>query len=130
MRFLEVFRCFLSRGFETGKDCRSGAKSIIGDFEMPVPSPNGKNAAAELRELAWLFGKLGFVAFGGPAAPVAMMRQEVVERRRWMDDQEFLDLIGATNLIPGPNSTELAIHIGRDGGACSWPGLASSLRRP
>jgi chromate transporter len=81
---------------------------------MPVPSPNGKNAATELRELAWLFGKLGFVAFGGPAAHVAMMRSEVVERRRWMDDQEFLDLNGATNLIPGPNSTELAIHIGRE----------------
>jgi chromate transporter len=87
---------------------------------MPVPSTNGKNSA-ELRELAWLFGKLGFVAFGGPAAHVAMMRQEVVERRRWMDDQEFLDLNGATNLIPGPNSTELAIHIGRE--RAGWRGL-------
>jgi len=75
----------------------------------------------ELRELARLFTKLGFVAFGGPAAHVAMMRQEVVERRRWMDDQEFLDLNGATNLIPGPNSTELAIHIGRE--RAGWQGL-------
>jgi chromate transporter len=75
----------------------------------------------ELWELARLFTKLGFVAFGGPAAHVAMMRQEVVERRKWMDDQEFLDLNGATNLIPGPNSTELAIHIGRE--RSGWRGL-------
>ena len=72
-------------------------------------------------ELARLFTKLGFVAFGGPAAHVAMMRQEVVTRRGWMDDQEFLDLNGATNLIPGPNSTELAIHIGRV--RAGWRGL-------
>jgi chromate transporter len=75
----------------------------------------------ELRELFLLFTKLGFVAFGGPAAHVAMMRQEVVTRRGWMDDQEFLDLNGATNLIPGPNSTELAIHIGRE--RAGLPGL-------
>jgi chromate transporter len=74
-----------------------------------------------LGELARLFLKLGFLAFGGPAAHVAMMREEVVTRRRWMDDQEFLDLIGATNLIPGPNSTELAIHLGRL--RAGWRGL-------
>ena len=51
-------------------------------------------------------------AFGGPAAHIGMMRDEVVERRRWLTDEEFLDLLAATNLIPGPNSTELAIHIG------------------
>jgi chromate transporter len=79
---------------------------------VAVPTGDGKDGA-ELWELARLFTKLGFVAFGGPAAHVAMMRSEVVERRRWMDDQQFLDLNGATNLIPGPNSTELAIHIGR-----------------
>jgi chromate transporter len=67
----------------------------------------------KLRDLALLFTKLGFVAFGGPAAHIAMMRAEIVRRRRWMDEQEFLDLMGASNLIPGPNSTELAIHIGR-----------------
>jgi chromate transporter len=82
---------------------------------------NASGRAGELRELAWLFTKLGFVAFGGPASHVAMMRREVVERRRWMDDQEFLDLNGATNLIPGPNSTELAIHIGRE--RAGWRGL-------
>jgi chromate transporter len=87
---------------------------------MPVPSRDSKSSA-ELWELARLCAKLGFIAFGGPAAHIAMMRQEVVERRRWMDDQEFLDLNGATNLIPGPNSTELAIHIGRE--RAGWQGL-------
>ena len=78
-------------------------------------------AEGDLRELFLLFTKLGFVAFGGPAAHVAMMRDEVVTRRKWMGDQEFLDLNGATNLIPGPNSTELAIHIGR--ARAGWRGL-------
>lgn len=72
-------------------------------------------------ELARLFGTLGTIAFGGPAAHVAMMRTEVVTRRRWMTDQQFLDLVAATHLIPGPNSTELAIHIGHARGG--WPGL-------
>ena len=76
---------------------------------------------SELRELAQLFLKLGTIAFGGPAAHIAMMRDEVVRRRGWMEEQEFLDLMGATNLIPGPNSTELAIHIGRE--RAGWRGL-------
>lgn len=67
---------------------------------------------AALWELARLFFRLGLTAFGGPAAHVGMMEDEVVRRRRWMTREEFLDLYGATNLIPGPNSTELAIHIG------------------
>jgi chromate transporter len=65
-----------------------------------------------LIELFWLFSRLGTTAFGGPAAHIAMMEQEVVRRRGWLTPEEFLDLLGATNLIPGPNSTELAIHIG------------------
>ncbi len=69
-----------------------------------------------LKELAQLFLKLGFTAFGGPAAHIAMMQQEVVVKRKWISEQHFLDLIGATNLIPGPNSTEMAIHIGYDKG--------------
>jgi chromate transporter len=64
-----------------------------------------------LLEVARLFLKLGFTAFGGPAAHIAMMHDEVVKRRKWLSDQEFLDLLGATNLIPGPNSTEMAIHL-------------------
>lgn len=72
-------------------------------------------------EVAALFLKLGVTAFGGPAAHIALMHDETVKRRKWLSDQEFLDLVGATNLIPGPNSTEMAIHIGflRAG----WPGL-------
>jgi len=65
-----------------------------------------------LTEVAALFLRLGFTAFGGPAAHIAMMHDETVKRRQWLSDQEFLDLLGATNLIPGPNSTEMAIHIG------------------
>lgn len=63
-------------------------------------------------ELARLFLRLGFTAFGGPAAHIALMKEEVVRHRHWMSEADFLDLLGATNLIPGPNSTELAIHIG------------------
>ena len=68
----------------------------------------------ELKEVAWLFLKLGFTAFGGPAAHIAMMQKEVVNKRKWLTEQHYLDLIGATNLIPGPNSTEMAIHIGQE----------------
>lgn len=74
-----------------------------------------------LRELATVFLKLGTTAFGGPAAHIALMRDEVVRRRRWLTEQQFLDLVGATNLIPGPNSTEMAIHIGH--ARAGWRGL-------
>jgi len=74
-----------------------------------------------LTGVAALFLKLGALGFGGPAAHIAMMHDETVRRRGWLSDQEFLDLVGATNLIPGPNSTEMAIHLGfRRAG---WPGL-------
>ncbi|HEY7546859.1 MAG TPA: chromate efflux transporter [Blastocatellia bacterium] len=76
---------------------------------------------ASLREVALLFLKLGVIAFGGPAAHIAMMEDEVVRRRGWLSKEEFLDLLGATNLIPGPNSTELAIHIGHR--KAGWAGL-------
>ncbi len=69
--------------------------------------------SARLRELAVLFFKLGTFGFGGPAAHLALVEDEVVRKRGWLSPQEFLDLVGATNLIPGPNSTEMAIHIGR-----------------
>lgn len=65
-----------------------------------------------LREVAALFFKLGVVGFGGPAAHIAMMEDEVVTRRGWLDRGHFLDLVGATNLIPGPNSTEMTMHVG------------------
>lgn len=75
----------------------------------------------QIKEIAKLFLKLGFIGFGGPAAHIAMMQQEVVVKKKWMSEQHFLDLLGATNLIPGPNSTEMAIHIGYDKGG--WKGL-------
>lgn len=92
---------------------------------MPETSKSRASGSAANRtslwELALLFLRLGTTAFGGPAAHIAMMEDEVVRRRRWMTHEEFLDLLGATNLIPGPNSTEMAIHIGhRQGG---WMGL-------
>ncbi|HEX3176730.1 MAG TPA: chromate efflux transporter [Methylomirabilota bacterium] len=74
-----------------------------------------------LREVVTLFLKLGVIGFGGPAAHIALMRDEVVRRRRWVDDARFLDLLGMTNLIPGPNSTEMAIHLGYV--RAGWPGL-------
>ena len=81
-----------------------------------LPTTRGR-----LSELAVVFLRLGILGFGGPAAHIAMMRDEVVRRRRWMTDQMFLDLVGATNLIPGPNSTEMAIHIGY--ARAGWRGL-------
>jgi chromate transporter len=69
--------------------------------------------ASALRDIARLFLKLGLVGFGGPAAHVALMRDEVVRRRGWMGEDEFMDAVGAVNLLPGPNSTELVLHIGR-----------------
>ncbi|MEO8515674.1 MAG: chromate efflux transporter [Flavobacterium sp.] len=74
-----------------------------------------------LKEIAKLFLKLGVIGFGGPAAHIAMMKEEVVDQRKWLTEQHFLDLIGATNLIPGPNSTEMAIHIGHE--KAGWKGL-------
>src|SRR5438270_7058238 len=85
--------------------------------DAPVPAAE---ARPSVRELAVLFLRLGLTAFGGPAAHVALMEDEVVQRRRWLTRAEFLDLIAAANLIPGPNSTEVAIHIGRRAG---WTGL-------
>ena len=79
---------------------------------------------ARLREVAVLFLRLGVFAFGGPAAHIAMMRREVVDERRWMSDTDFLDMVGATSLIPGPNSTEMAIHLG--GRRAGWQGLLTA----
>ncbi|BAZ40424.1 chromate transporter [Calothrix sp. NIES-4101] len=79
------------------------------------------SASHRLGELAKLFLKLGFIGFGGPVAHIAMIEDEVVKRRRWLTREHFLDLLGATNLIPGPNSTEMAIHVGYVYGG--WLGL-------
>lgn len=77
--------------------------------------------SGEIKQLAKLFLKLGVIGFGGPAAHIAMMKNEVVTQRKWLTEQHFLDLMGATNLIPGPNSTEMAIHIGHE--RAGWKGL-------
>ena len=93
---------------------------MVQQRESPDQTAQGASGH-RLRELALLFLKLGTTAFGGPAAHIAMMEDEVVRRRGWLTREEFLDLLGATNLIPGPNSTELAIHIGHR--RAGWPGL-------
>lgn len=74
-----------------------------------------------LKEIAFLFLKLGLIAFGGPAAHISMLEEEVVRKRQWMSRQHFLDLVGATNLIPGPNSTEMTMHCGHE--RAGWKGL-------
>ena len=71
-----------------------------------------QSGKSNIAQVAGYFLKLGFTGFGGPAAHIAMMHREVVVKRKWLDEQEFLDLIGVANLIPGPTSTEMAIHIG------------------
>jgi chromate transporter len=83
--------------------------------------PNEAVPRARLSELALLFLRLGLTAFGGPAAHVAIMENEVVRRRGWLSSERFLDLLGASNLIPGPSSTELAIFIGYE--QAGWLGL-------
>src|SRR6266540_354715 len=75
--------------------------------------PSSRPRRRSLAELARLFGRLGVTAFGGPAVHIAMMRHELVRVRRWLSDDDFLDLVGASNAIPGPTSTELALHVGR-----------------
>jgi chromate transporter len=84
-----------------------------------TPHPPGR-----LSEVAGYFLRFGFTAFGGPAAHVSMMHDDLVTRRKWVEEQHFLDLMGATNLIPGPNSTEMAIHLGYV--RAGWRGLIAA----
>lgn len=90
------------------------------DTDDVSPAPEAPTTGA-LGEVARMALKLGFTAFGGPAAHIAMLREETVVRRRWLSDQYFLDLVGATNLIPGPNSTEMVMHTGHL--RAGWRGL-------
>ncbi len=76
---------------------------------------------SSLSEVARLFLKLGIIGFGGPAVHIALMEEEVVRKRAWITEEHFLDLVGATNLIPGPNSTEMTMHIGYE--RAEWKGL-------
>ena len=90
------------------------------DAEAPAAPPDDPGRGG-LGEIARVFAKLGVIAFGGPAAHIAMMEEEFVVRRKWIGRQHFLDLIGATNLVPGPNSTEMTMHVGYERGG--WRGL-------
>jgi chromate transporter len=76
---------------------------------------------SSLSQVAKLFLKLGIIGFGGPAVHIALMEEEVVRKRAWLSEEHFLDLVGATNLIPGPNSTEMTMHIGHE--RAGWKGL-------
>src|SRR5918998_775439 len=102
--------------------CASSAstrRSSTRPLSEVVPRPTG-NAA----EVGRLFVRLGLTAFGGPAAHIALFRDEFVRRRLWLDDREVLDLLSAANLIPGPTSTELAMHIGYR--RAGWAGLLAA----
>ena len=103
-------------------------------LRRPTRSPSDPASSGSPLVGSWpgSFTRLGLTSFGGPAAHVALLRDEFVARRGWLDDAAFLDLVGAANLIPGPTSTELAMHIGhRRAGwpGCSWPASRSSCRR-
>jgi chromate transporter len=114
-----------------GATPREPGREPQGAGTPPEPEPQGAGTPPEpgprtatdprLRELALLFLKIGTIGFGGPAAHIAMMHDEVVRRRAWIGEQELLDLVGATNLVPGPNSTELAIYLGH--ARARWKGL-------
>ena len=117
------------------RTCKEPLRPMIADTSRPAkqrapdelikPYPDGgavEGGKAPLSHVALLFLRLGLTAFGGPAAHIAMMEDEVVRRRRWLTRQRFLDLLGAANLIPGPSSTEMAIYIGYT--QAGWAGIA------
>ncbi len=93
------------------------------DHTTPVTEPSEESSTSQvsIRELAFVFLKLGTLAFGGPAAIIGMIEDECVTRRRWLSRQQFLDRLAAANLLPGPSATEVAIFIGLE--KCGWPGL-------
>ncbi len=103
---------------------KSTPANLLGVPQTDTQLTGASAAKTSLKELALLFLRLGTTAFGGPAAHIAMMHTEVVVKRRWLSEQEFLDMLGAVNLIPGPNATEMAIHVGH--ARRGWLGLLVS----
>ena len=99
----------------------AGRSKHMADLESSHAALQDRPSRGSLGEVALFFLRLGVTAFGGPAAHIAIMEDELVRRRKWLSREKFLDLLGASNLIPGPSSSELAIHIGylRAG----WAGL-------
>ena len=93
----------------------------MADLTQQASAAGAASPNNSLMELALFFLRLGTTAFGGPAAHIAIMEDELVRRRKWLTREKFLDLLGASNLIPGPSSSELAIHIGYL--RCGWMGL-------
>jgi len=93
----------------------------LSELESISPQPSGHSFTERLLELSLLFLKLGAISFGGPAAHIALIESEVVQQRKWITRQQFLDMLGAANLIPGPTSTELAINTGYV--RAGWAGL-------
>lgn len=103
----------------------------MGEGAAGVTMDRKRNRKGSVREVARVFLKLGTIAFGGPAAHIAMMHDETCLRRGWVSEDRFLDLLGAANIIPGPSSTEMAIYLGTKGpggGDSSRAGPASSCR--
>ncbi len=112
---------------ESSGNSTDNASSNSADNSASNSTDNTSDQESEIRtdislkEIFFVFLRLGFFAYGGPAAHTAMMNEELVEKRKWVTSQRFLDLMSATNLIPGPNSTELAITLGYEKGG--WRGL-------
>src|SRR5271156_6156942 len=100
---------------------REDSRAMPEEIPYEIAPPPSLSRKHSIRQLAAFFLRLGLTAFGGPAAHIAIMEDELVRRRQWLSREKFLDLLGASNLIPGPSSSELAIHIGylRAG----WKGL-------
>src|SRR5271156_4661494 len=100
---------------------REDSRAMPEEIPYEIAPPPSLSRKHSIRQLAAFFLRLGLTAFGGPAAHIAIMEDELVRRRQWLSREKFLDLLGASSLIPGPSSSELAIHIGylRAG----WAGL-------
>src|SRR5262249_12779821 len=99
--------------------------AAVDPSEPPAPASElPRSLGRRVGEVALLFLRLGFTAFGGPPAHIAMMEDAVVRRRRWITREQLLDMVGGVNLIPGPNSTELAIFIGHT--RAGWAGLLAA----